>query len=145
MTLPAIESGLTATGRSRTDFTTCYPGLIVTGTDEERYLEATAQVRHQIAFYGATPAYRGVLDLHGWGDLHTELHRLSKTGDWATMTTLIDDEVLSTFAVVGEPKDVGAEIVRRFGDLVDRFTLYTPYSLDEAAYATIVEGVKRAG
>lgn len=144
VTLPAIEAGLGATGRSRADFTTCYPGLVVTGADEEGYLEATAQVRRQIAFYGATPAYRGVLDLHGWGDLHTELHRLSKSGDWTAMTALIDDEVLSTFAVAGEPADVGAEIVRRFGDLVDRFTLYTPYPLGEAAMSAVVEGVKRA-
>ena len=37
----------------------------------------------QIAFYGSTPAYRPVLDLHGWGDLQTELNRLSKAGEWA--------------------------------------------------------------
>jgi hypothetical protein len=74
-----------------------------------------------------------VLDLHGWGDLHTELHRLSKSGDWTTMTALIDDEVLSAFAIIGEPKHAGAEMVRRFGHLVDRFTLYTPYPLGEAA------------
>ena len=38
------------------------------------------RVRKQIAFYGSTPAYRKVLELHGWGDLHTELHRLSGRG-----------------------------------------------------------------
>ena len=27
-------------------------------------------VRNQIAFYGSTPAYAAVLDLHGWDDLH---------------------------------------------------------------------------
>nr|WP_264027638.1 TIGR03617 family F420-dependent LLM class oxidoreductase [Mycolicibacterium pyrenivorans] len=144
VTLPAVDAGLSESGRGRADFTICYPGLIVTGTDERGYLEATERVRHQIAFYGATPAYRGVLDLHGWGDLHTELHRLSKAGDWTTMTALIDDEVLSTFAVAGEPADVGVEIVRRFGDLVDRFTLYTPYPLGEAATSAVVEGVKGA-
>ena len=42
--------------------------------------QAAVGVRKQIAFYGSTPAYRKVLDLHGWGDLHTELHRLSKQG-----------------------------------------------------------------
>lgn len=145
VTLPAVDAALAETGRSRADFTISYPGLIVTGTDERGHLEATERVRHQIAFYGATPAYRGVLDLHGWEDLHTELHRLSKAGDWTTMTALIDDEVLSTFAVIGDPTDVGAEIVRRFGDLVDRFTLYTPYPLEEAATSAVVDGIKRAG
>ncbi|MCX2932379.1 LLM class F420-dependent oxidoreductase [Mycobacterium sp. CVI_P3] len=145
VTMPIVEHGMRISGRSRGDFTISYPGLVVTADDEHTYLEATHQVRRQIAFYGATPAYRGVLELHGWDDLHTELHRLSKAGDWSTMTTLVDDEVLSTFAVTGEPKEVGAEIVRRFGGMVDRFTLYTPYPLDEAARAAVVEGVKAAG
>lgn len=144
VTMPIVEAGLAQSGRTRTDFTTSYPGLVVTGTTEDELAEADARVRHQIAFYGSTPAYRGVLDLHGWGDLHTELNRLSKAGDWTTMTSLIDDEVLNTFAVVGDPKHVGAEIVRRFDGLVDRFTLYTPYPLDDTARADIVEGIKAA-
>ncbi|MBB3605971.1 putative F420-dependent oxidoreductase [Mycolicibacterium sp. BK556] len=144
VTQPLIEAGLRATGRERADFSVCYPGLIVTAADERSYAVALQQVRRQIAFYGATPAYRAVLDIHGWGELHTELHRLSKVGDWTTMSTLIDDEVLSTFAVCGEPADIGAEIVRRFRGLVDRFTVYTPYPLDEAARAAVVEGIKRA-
>jgi probable F420-dependent oxidoreductase len=145
VTIPAVDTGLGATARTRADFSVCYPGLIVTADHEQRYLEASQRVRQQISFYGATPAYRAVLELHGWGDLHTELHRLSKAGDWTTMAALIDDEVLSTFAVVGEPKDVGVGIVRRFGHLVDRFTLYAPYPLDEAATAAVVEGIKGAG
>lgn len=144
VTHPVIETGLHASARSRADFSVCYPGLIVTAADERGYADALHHVRRQIAFYGATPAYRAVLDLHGWGELHTELHRLSKAGDWATMTQLIDDDVLSAFAVCGEPKQVGAEIVRRFRGLVDRFTVYTPYPLDEAARAAVVEGIKRA-
>lgn len=142
VTMPAVEKGLRATDRTRDDFTTSYPGLIATGADEPSFGEALQAVRHQIAFYGATPAYRAVLDLHGWSDLHTELHRLSKAGDWATMAGLIDDEVLNTFAVIGEPKAVGVEIVRRFDSLVDQFTLYTPFPLDDAARASIVEGIK---
>lgn len=58
------------------------------------------------------------------------------------MTSLIDDEVLNTFAVCGEPDSVGAKIVRRFAGLVDRFTLYTPYPLDEITRATVVAGIK---
>lgn len=145
VTLPIVETGLRSTERSRADFTVSYPGLIATGSTESAFCDAVDQVRRQIAFYGATPAYRGVLDLHGMGDLHTELHRLSKAGEWATMTTLIDDEALDTFAIVGEPAEVGAQIAERFGALVDRFTLYTPYPLDDATRVSIVEGIKVSG
>ncbi len=61
-------------------------------------------MRQQIAFYGSTPAYRGVLELHGWGDLQTELNALSKKGGWVEMGELIDDEILNTFAVVADPR-----------------------------------------
>ena len=57
--------------------------------------------RQQIAFYGSTPAYRPVLELHGWGGLQDELNALSKQGEWVQMGKLIDDEILNTFAVVG--------------------------------------------
>lgn len=144
ITLPLIHAGLANTARDRADFTTVYPGLVVTGGTDREFGTAADHVRRQIAFYGATPAYRGVLDLHGWGDLHTELHTLSKAGRWADMTALIDDDVLNTFAVVGHPDDVGARIVERFGDLIDRFTLYTPYPLDDAVRTTVVEGVAAA-
>jgi probable F420-dependent oxidoreductase len=123
-------------------FTVCHPGLVATGADEPAFATAVAEVRKQVAFYAATPAYRGVLDLHGWGDLHTELHRLSRRGDWDTMTGLVDDTVLRTFAVVGEPAEAGAEIARRYAGLVDRFTLYTPYPLDEETRGTVVSAVR---
>ena len=65
---------------------------------------AATGTRQQIAFYGSTPAYRPVLELHGWGGLQDELNTLSKQGKWVEMGTLIDDEILNTFAVVGEPE-----------------------------------------
>jgi probable F420-dependent oxidoreductase len=144
VTMPLVRAGLHRSGRARDGFTICYPGLLATG-DTERDLEtAAAAVREQLAFYGATPAYRAVLDLHGWGDLHTELHRLSVRGDWSTMTGLIDDTVLHTFAVVGEPDRIGAEIYRRFGDIVDRYTLYAPYELDEQLRRRVVSSLHSA-
>ncbi len=56
--------------------------------------KAAKGTREQIAFYGSTPAYRPVLELHGWGDLQGDLNRLSKEGRWEEMGTLIDDEIL---------------------------------------------------
>lgn len=143
VTLPLIESGLATSGRGRADFTISYPGMLATGATERDVDNACHAVRKQIAFYGATPAYRPVLDQHGWGDLHTELHRLSKAGAWDAMTGLITDEILHEFAVVGAPEEIGTEILRRFGGIADRFTLYTPYALDEPSRQTIVADVHR--
>jgi len=48
---------------------------------------------------------------------------------------------LHPIAVVGDPRHVGAEIVRRFSGLVDRFTLYTLYPLDHEVRADLVEAL----
>ncbi|WP_082856641.1 LLM class F420-dependent oxidoreductase [Nocardia nova] len=139
VTIPLLEAELRASGRDHARFTTSYPGLVVTGADERDFDRALDAVRRQIAFYGATPSYRPVLELHGWGELGTELHRLSKSGDWQTMTHLVDDTVLETFAVVGEPDTIGAQIHRRFAGIIDRFTLYTPYPMADAVRYTIID------
>ncbi len=144
VTLPLIHDGLHASGRGRDRFSICYPGLVATGDTDADLETAVTAVREQLAFYGATPAYRPVLDLHGWGDLHTDLHQLSVRGEWAAMTGLIDDTMLHTFAVVGRPDRVGPQIHRRFGDIVDRYTLYAPYPLREQTRLCIVTSLHQA-
>ncbi len=102
VTLPALVRGMQRTGRERGDFQVSAEVMVATGATDEELATAMAATRKQIAFYGSTPAYRRVLELHGWGDLHTELNRLSKQGEWDTMGSLIDDEMLCAFAVVDE-------------------------------------------
>lgn len=86
-------------------------------------------VKQQIAFYGSTPAYRPVLEAHGWGDLQTELNTLSKQGEWVEMGNRIGDEIVDAFAVVSEPADVAKGILSRFGDVIDRVSFYAPAGL----------------
>jgi probable F420-dependent oxidoreductase len=129
-TLPALEEGLAAAGRGRHEVSVSLPGLVVTGpTDGERAVAAAA-VRATIAFYGSTPAYRPVLELHGWEALADELHALSvgrREDKWTAMRDLVEDEVLAAFAVVAEPADVGRRVRERFDGLVDRFSVYASY------------------
>jgi len=130
VTLPALERGLVKAGRDRRDFEISGPMFVVSGADEEELERAKRGTREQIAFYGSTPAYRGVLELHGWGDLQAELNRLSKRGEWQTMGELITDDVLETFAVVAAPEDVPKAMLARYGDVLDRLQLYAPYRSD---------------
>ena len=126
-TLPAILEGLKESRRTRDDFQLSYPAFIVSGETEQQMEAAATGTRKQIAFYGSTPAYRSVLELHGWGDLQTELNTLSKRGEWDEMGRLIDDEMLNAFAVVGPPDEIPKLLVERFGDVIDRLSFYTPY------------------
>jgi probable F420-dependent oxidoreductase len=140
-TLPAVERGFAKGGRSRESFEVSYPGFVVTGNDAEQET-ARKMVKAQIAFYGSTPAYRPVLELHGWGDLQPELNGLSKRGEWGTMAGLIDDEVLDAFAVTAEPSDVAGRVRERFGDVIDRFSFYAPYHLEPETWAEVVAGFR---
>jgi probable F420-dependent oxidoreductase len=116
--------------------------FVVTGRTEEELEAASRGVREQIAFYGSTPAYRPVLELHGWAGLGDELHELSLQGRWQDMGTIIDDDVLHAFAVVTEPGAVAAELLRRYGDLMTRMTLYMPYAADPVVTAQVVGGLR---
>ena len=142
VTIPALEAGIKRAGRVRADVEVSCPVFLVTGATEDAMTTAAVGVRKQIAFYGSTPAYRKVLDLHGWGDLHTELHRLSRQGGWDAMGELIDDDVLGAFAVVAPLPELATALRRRCDGAIDRVLPAFPAALDEEAVAAVLDGVR---
>ena len=141
-TIPAIERGLAKSGRSRADIELSFPTFIVTGETDEEWQKADASVREQIAFYGSTPAYRPVLEAHGWGEMQDELNRLSKQGAWKEMGKVITDDILDAFAVRGAAAELPGLVLARYGDLVDRLSFYAPYRTDPETWADVVAGFK---
>lgn len=142
VTLPALERGFAKSGRARKDFTISWPVFVVTGTTDEQVATTEQATRQQIAFYGSTPAYRPVLDQLGWGDLQTELNRLSKQGQWEEMGRLITPEVMDAFAVQASPEDVPRVCRERFGALVDRVSFNPPYQDDPARWAAVLDSFR---
>ena len=142
VTLPALERGFKAAGRDRDNFELSIPAVVVTGTTDEEMEKAAIGVRRQIAFYGSTPAYKGVLELHGWNDLQPKLNSLSKEGKWEEMGTAISDDVLDAFAVVAPPDKVAQGLLSRYGDVLDRLSFYAPYAGDPEVWASVVADLK---
>ncbi|TDT16042.1 putative F420-dependent oxidoreductase [Ilumatobacter fluminis] len=142
VTIPALEAGRAKAGKTMEGFEIVGPSFVVTGTTDEQMEQAADAVRKQIAFYGSTPAYRGVLELHGWGGLQDELNALSKQGKWDEMGGLIDDEILNTFAVVGAPEEVAPELGRRYGDVISRISFYAPYESEADRWRSVIDGIK---
>jgi probable F420-dependent oxidoreductase len=120
VTIPALLRGMQRSGRDRGDVEVSCEVMVATGQNDEQVAAATGVVRKQIAFYGSTPAYSKVLELHGWGDLQPELNRLSKQGEWDAMGSLIDDEMLGAFAVVGPVDSIADALRSRCEGAVDR-------------------------
>ncbi len=111
---------------------------VVTGRDEAEYTRSREGVRAQLAFYGTTPAYLPVFELHGYGDLHPELKRLARDDRWTEMAGLIDDELIETIAVVGSPHEIAAKIVERLDGVSDSVSLVNNRAPDPAHLAEVV-------
>jgi probable F420-dependent oxidoreductase len=144
VTIPALARGRAKAGKTMDGFEIVGPSFVVTGTTEEQMNAAATGTRQQIAFYGSTPAYRGVLEAHGWGGLQDELNTLSKGGKWQEMGNLITDEILNTFAVVGEPNKVAPELSRRYSDVISRISFYAPYKADPETWMPVIDALKKA-
>jgi probable F420-dependent oxidoreductase len=139
VTLPALERGLAKAGRSRNGFQLACPVFVVTGRDAKEWEQSRVGVSRQIAFYGSTPAYRGVLEAHGWGALQGELNAMSKRGEWDAMGTRITDEILEQFAIVARPEEVPAQLKKRYGGAIDRVLATFGFSDDEQRRRAMAE------
>jgi len=122
--LPRFRGFMDEAGRFHDACQVALPAFVVTGADDAEMASSANYVKGQIGFYGSTPAYKEVLDHHGWGELHGELNALTKQGRWDELPSVIDDEVLATFAVVAEPDEVETALDDRYGATVDRISRY---------------------
>jgi probable F420-dependent oxidoreductase len=138
--MPALERGLARGNRERADIEVTAPGFIVTGRDDEEMARSAAGVRRQLAFYGSTPAYRPVLEHHGWGDLQSDLHQMAREGRWEQMGDRIDPDMLDAFAVAGPPREIARLVAERYGDTVDRINAYSPFDVDDGLWALVRRG-----
>jgi probable F420-dependent oxidoreductase len=145
VTLPALERGRAKAGLTIAGFEISGPSFVVTGADAAATARADAATREQLAFYGSTPAYRGVLELHGWGDLGDQLNQLSRAGRWQEMAALIDDDVLDTFAVRAEPEALARALRARYGDVVSRITCPVPYQDDPERWRAVLAALQAPG
>jgi probable F420-dependent oxidoreductase len=135
VTMPAVRDGLAAAGKTDSGFAVIPEIIVSVGEDH-------SATRRLLGFYGSTPAYRPVLEIHGWGDLQPELNALSKQGRWQEMGKLIDDDVLHTIAACGTPAEVAAHIRDRVDGISDQICLYQPGPLSPENLAEIVDALR---
>ena len=134
-TLAAIERGLTEAGRQREDFRVIGQVMVAVGRDEQELAAAVARSRAQVGFYASTPAYRVMLDAHGWGDLQPELQGLVREQRWTDLAAAVPEDVLSAFVCSGSPEQVARQL-RVIAGGVDRLAL-SSYSTPQARLALL--------
>jgi probable F420-dependent oxidoreductase len=125
--LPRIQEGMERGGRSRDNFQVNTAVFVVPTDDPQLATQAEAHVRQQLSFYMSTPAYKIVLELHGWGALSQKLGMMARRGEWDDMPKMITDEVMDTCALIGTWAELPGKIHQRYGDLLDRVGYYLPF------------------
>ena len=117
--MPRLEKGLESVGRSRGQFEISGGGFVATGPDDEAVQKLFEWVRMRIGFYGSTPSYWPVFEVHGLEDLGLKLNEMSKKGQWDEMTKEISDDVVHLFAAVGRHDELVGALTDRFGGMTD--------------------------
>lgn len=142
LTLPALAQGAAKAGRSVDEREVVCVTIIVTGSTDEQMHRSREAVRNQLAFYATTTAYRPVFELHGYGDLHTEARELSRAGRWDDMGRLVDDELIDTIAVVGEPHQIADQVRSRLSGISESISLVNNRAPDPDHFAQVVSDLK---
>ena len=141
--LQELRAGWGRSGRPRAHFEIAGGGFIATGPDEASVAKMFEWVRTRVAFYGSTPAYWPVLEVHGLHDLGRKLNVMSKTGQWDRMSAEISDDVVRLFAVVGTHRELAREIERRFAGVTDALTLSGGYGVHQHIPADLIQDIRR--
>ena len=116
--MPSVKKGLELS--TAKEFDISLGVMVATGTNDEEIGKARDACKAQIGFYGSTPAYKVVLEQHGWESIQPELNSLTKKGLWQDIPNLISDEILESIAVTGTPDEVSNIIFDRYGSIASR-------------------------
>ncbi|WP_428483755.1 TIGR03617 family F420-dependent LLM class oxidoreductase [Rhodopila sp.] len=140
---PLLAQELEAAGKSFENFEITGGGFVATGPDAAAVKAQAEQARYRVAFYGSTPAYRGVFDLHGVSDLGVKLTEMSKQGQWNQMAAQVPDDVLDLFVARATYDELPAAIEKRYGGIVDTVSIdFTP-GTSAATRRTTIEAIQR--
>jgi probable F420-dependent oxidoreductase len=145
---PAIADGAACVARRPDAIDLAVPVFLAVGDDEDQIAHRRDWIRRQIGFYGSTPSYRPVFELHGWGDLASELNRWQRGGDQAAMLDAVTAEIVDTFAVTATWDGLAAALLDRYAGIAARVFPYGLVGWDDPAererWADVASAVRRA-
>ncbi|WP_406238385.1 TIGR03617 family F420-dependent LLM class oxidoreductase [Nocardia sp. NBC_01009] len=147
--VPAVERGLTKSGRTRDEFTIMGVPMTVMGDSVDDRETAAAKARLQLALHSSPADARAVFDLHGLGHLGERVTEIfiSGTGDQPRqMQDLVTDEILDIFTLIGRHDEVLEKAQKRFAGIADRIApvIYTAEPDDGAALTSALRASRLA-
>ncbi len=140
---PLLAGELEKAGKSFANFEVTGGGFIATGPDQASVDRAAEKLRYRVAFYGSTPAYHGVFDIHGLTDLGIKLHEASRKGQWNEMAAMVPDDVLDLFAVRATYDKLAEAVADRFGGIADTVSVDFLPEDDEKTRRRVIDGLRQ--
>ena len=142
--VPDLEVGAQRANRDRREVkitTQCFAAI---GDSAKEIAEQRERIREQISFYASTRTYKPALDAHGWGDACFRLSEMAGKGEWKKMIGEVTDEMVDAYSVSGSPAEIPGLVRERYAGLLDRVSLYFPYTPGnhDARWKTIVDGMR---
>jgi probable F420-dependent oxidoreductase len=141
--MPRLTAALDGAGRDRSQFEITGGGFIATGADDEAVGRMVEWVRMRVAFYGSTPAYWPVFEVHGLEELGRKLNHMSKTGQWADMAGEVSDDVVRLFAAVGRHDQIADAIEKHFGGISDTISDSSSSEIQVNLPPDVIQDIKR--
>ena len=122
--LPALEKGAAKASRNAGDIDLIIPVFAIPGDTPEARAALVKRAKIQIGFYGSTPNYAFQFEDLGFGSVTPELRTALRAGDNDRMETLVTDEILESFAVVGRWDDIADQLIARYQGVASRVVSY---------------------
>jgi len=144
VTLPALARGRAKAGKTLAGFRVQGPLFASPVRDDAERAAVEKASRQQFAFWASTPAYRPVLELHGWGELQSELAKLARDGRWNELGDAVDPAIFRAFAFIESPEKLGPVLVDRLGDCVDGVTFGSTHPVEAAVLAPAIAAMRAA-
>jgi probable F420-dependent oxidoreductase len=143
---PNVVKGARQAGRDPSEVRISGGGFIITGPNQSSLNAMKEEVRRRIAFYASTRTYSSVLQCHGFAEVGQRLHQMSLRGEWPDMPRLVSDEMLETFAVIGEYDEIADKFVQRYGGLLDEvnFSVSASSTVEEKQLRKIIGQLKES-
>jgi probable F420-dependent oxidoreductase len=140
--LPRIAIGAARVGRDPAEVELMAADLVATGHDRASVARAREDIRELFGFLFSTPSYWPSLELHGRGELGSELREMTRAGRWAEMKAAISDEILDALSPSGTYDEVADVLLARFGGLASRITFPLPDDpADDERVAEVIEAL----
>jgi probable F420-dependent oxidoreductase len=131
----SIDEGAKASGRDPGAVSVVCPVFVAVGDPGPELDRQREALRLQIAYYGTTPSYGKLFEVHGRDDMTARLGAALRTGDTAKLAAEIDDEILDAFSVTAPWDELADALVNRFSGLAERVFPYSAPGLDDPAVA----------